>query len=159
MKYGRSILVAALVGAASAAQAGGIGVRAGTTGLGADFGWDMAPTLGGRIGLSAMNFNTDFETSQVNYDAKVKLANLNLFLDWSPLGPFRITGGFIANNNKIDLNGQPTSRHRGGRQPDRHGRSPTRASRRTSAWATATCGPRASTSTSTSASCSRARLR
>jgi len=106
MKYGRSLLVVALVVAAGSAQAAGIGVRAGTTGLGADFGWGIAPTLGGRIGLSGMNFNTDVETSDVNYDAKVKLANLNLFLDWSPLGPFRLTAGFIANNNKVDLTGQ-----------------------------------------------------
>jgi len=74
--------------------------------LGADFGWGIAPTLGGRIGLSGMNFNTNVETSDVNYDAKVKLANLNLLLDWSPLGPFRLTAGFIANNNKVDLTGQ-----------------------------------------------------
>src|SRR5262245_43064151 len=109
MKYGRSALVIALAAAAGSAQAAGIGVRAGTTGLGADFGWSMAPTLGGRVGLSGMNVNTDLETDTVRYDAKVKLANLNLFLDWSPLGPFRLTGGFIANNNKIDLTGQSTT--------------------------------------------------
>jgi len=109
MKYWRSILAVVLVAAAGSTQAAGVGVRAGTTGLGADFGWDMAPTLGGRIGLSGMNFNTDVDTSDVRYDAKVKLANLNLFLDWSPLGPFRITAGFIANNNKVDLTGQPSS--------------------------------------------------
>ena len=109
MRYGRSVLILALAAAAGSAQAAGIGVRAGTTGLGADFGWEVAPTLGGRIGLSGMNFNTSVDTSDVNYDAKVKLANLNLFLDWSLIGPFRISAGFIANNNKIDLNGQPTS--------------------------------------------------
>ena len=109
MNYGRSILVVVLAAAAGAAQAGGVGIRAGTTGVGADLGWDIAPTLGGRVGISAMNVNTDVETSSVNYDAKVKLANLNLFLDWIPLGPFRITGGFIANDNKIDLTGRPTS--------------------------------------------------
>ena len=109
MSYGRSIVVAVLAAAAGAAQAGGVGIRAGTTGVGADLGWDIAPTLGGRVGISAMSVNTDVETSSVNYDAKVKLANLNLFLDWSPLGPFRITGGFIANDNKVDLTGRPTS--------------------------------------------------
>ena len=110
MKYGRSILVIVLAAAAGSAQAAGIGIRAGTTGLGADLGWEIAPTLGGRIGLSGMNVNTDFETdSGVNYDAKVKLANLNLLLDWSPLGPFRLTGGFIANNNKVDFTGRPNS--------------------------------------------------
>jgi hypothetical protein len=109
MKYSRLLLVGALAAAASSAQAAGIGLRAGTTGVGADFGFGIVPTLGGRIGLSGMNINTDVETSQMNYDAKAKLANLNLLLDWSPLGPFRISAGFIANNNKVDLSGQPRS--------------------------------------------------
>ena len=109
MSYGRSILVAVLAATAGVAQAGGVGIRAGTTGVGADLGWDIAPTLGGRVGISAMSINTDFQTSSVDYDAKAKLANLNLFLDWSPFGPFRLTGGFIANDNKVDLTGRPTS--------------------------------------------------
>ena len=50
MKYGKVVLAALLAAAASAAQAGGVGLRAGTTGLGADYG-DLAPTLGGRVGL------------------------------------------------------------------------------------------------------------
>ena len=106
MRCDKWILVVALAAAAGSAQAAGIGVRAGTTGLGADFGWDIAPTLGGRIGVSGMTFNTNFDTSGVRYDAKARIGNVNLFLDWSPLGPFRITGGFIPNNNKVDLFGQ-----------------------------------------------------
>jgi hypothetical protein len=103
------VLGAALAAAMGATQAAGVGVRAGTTGLGADVGWGLAPTLGARVGLSGMNVNTDVDTSDVRYNAKAKLLNLNGFLDWSPLGPFRITGGFIANNNKVDLNGEPNA--------------------------------------------------
>jgi hypothetical protein len=99
----------ALAAAAGSAQAAGLGVRAGTTGVGADLGWDVAPTLGGRVGLSGMSFNTHVDTDDVRYDAKGKLLNLNLFLDWSPAGPFRISAGFIANDNKVDLAGQPRS--------------------------------------------------
>lgn len=109
MKYGGSVLFLALVAAAGAAQAAGLGVRAGTTGVGVDYGFGIAPTLGGRVGVSGMNFNTHVDTSDVRYDAKAKLANVNLFLDWSPLGPFRITGGFIPNDNKVDLAGQPSA--------------------------------------------------
>lgn len=109
MRYAGSILVVALAAAAGSAQAAGLGVRAGTTGVGADLGWAVAPTLGGRVGLSAMNFNTHVDTSEVRYDAKAKLANLNLFLDWSPAGPFRVSAGFIANNNKVDLHGESSS--------------------------------------------------
>ena len=109
MRYGKLIVVVALAAAASPLQAAGLGLRAGTTGIGGDFGFDVAPTLGGRVGLSGMNINTHVDTDNVRYDAKAKLANLNLFLDWSPLGPFRISAGFIANSNKIDLTGRPTS--------------------------------------------------
>jgi hypothetical protein len=105
----RSLLILAAAFLCSTAQAAGIGLRAGTTGFGVDFGWGIAPTLGGRIGISGMNFNTDVETDDFDYDAKAKIANVNLLLDWSPLGPFRITGGLIANNNKVDLTGQPRS--------------------------------------------------
>jgi hypothetical protein len=106
MVWSRAVVFAALTATAGAAQAWGLGARIGTTGVGADFGFDIAPTLGGRIGVSGGSFSTDFSTDDVSYDAKVKMANLALLLDWSPLGPFRITGGIVPNNNKIDLNGQ-----------------------------------------------------
>ena len=108
MGYGSAILVAALAAAAGAAQAGGVGVRAGTTGVGVDLGGDVIPTLGWRLGLSGMNANTSVDTSEVRYDAKIKVLTGSLLLDWSPLGPFRISGGFMPNNNKIDLTGQPS---------------------------------------------------
>jgi Autotransporter beta-domain len=108
MKIRNAVLVAALAAATGYAQAGGIGVRAGTTGVGVDLGGDVMPTLGWRLGLSGMNVNTDVDTSQVTYDAKVKVLTGSLLLDWSPLGPFRISGGFMPNNNKIDLTGRPS---------------------------------------------------
>ena len=49
--------------------------------------------------------------ASVRYDAKAKVLTGSLLLDWSPLGPFRISGGFMPNKNKIDLTGQPTRRH------------------------------------------------
>jgi hypothetical protein len=104
----RMIVGAVLAAATFGAQAGGIGLRAGTTGVGADYGFDIAPTLGGRIGLSAMNWNTHVDTSDVRYDAKAKILTGSLLLDWSPLGPFRISGGFMPNRNKVDLNGNPS---------------------------------------------------
>jgi hypothetical protein len=103
-----AILAAALAATAATAQAGGIGVRAGTTGVGVDLGGDMLPTLGWRLGVSGMNVNTHVDTNDVRYDAKAKVLTGSLLLDWSPLGPFRISGGFMPNRNKIDLTGQPS---------------------------------------------------
>ena len=103
----RTLLLLMTVVFFNTSHAAGLGVRVGTTGLGADFGWGILPTLGGRIGVSGMSFNTDVETTDINYDADANLAMVNGFLDWSPLGPFRITAGLIANNNKVDLVGRP----------------------------------------------------
>jgi len=109
MRYVKSAMVVALVAAAGTAQAAGVGVKAGTTGLGVDFGWEIAPTLGGRIGAAALDYKTDVETNDVRYNAKLKAQNVNLFLDWSPLGPFRLTAGIVPNNNKIDVTGTPST--------------------------------------------------
>ena len=89
--------------AAGSAQAAGIGARIGTTGLGADVAWDLAPTLSARLGYSGGSVDHDVDTN-ITYHGKLKLSNLNTFLDFAPLGPlFRITGGFIFNDNKFDV--------------------------------------------------------
>ncbi len=102
----RHAILVAVLAAAGSVHAAGIGVRAGTTGLGADLGWGMAPTLGARVGLSAMNFNTHVDTSSARYDGKAKLLNLSALLDWSPAGPFRVSGGLVAHANKVDVSAQ-----------------------------------------------------
>ena len=108
MRSARHALLGIALLAAGSAHAAGIGARIGTTGLGADVAWDVAPTLSARLGYSggSVDYNTD--TSAVNYDGKVKLSNFNTFLDFAPLGPlFRITGGFVFNDNKYDVVGTP----------------------------------------------------
>jgi hypothetical protein len=102
-----SIVLALLLPAVS--HAAGIGVRAGTTGVGGDIGWEVAPTLSARIGYSALSFKKNIDSNDVHYDGKVKLSNLSGLLDWSPLGPFRLTGGVILNDNRYDVNGQPSN--------------------------------------------------
>ena len=102
-----SILLVLLLPAVS--HAAGIGVRAGTTGVGGDVGWSVAPTLSARIGYSALNFNKGVDSGDVHYDGKVKLSNLSGLLDWGVLGPLRLTGGVILNDNRYDVNGQPSN--------------------------------------------------
>ncbi|GAA5177555.1 hypothetical protein GCM10025771_14910 [Niveibacterium umoris] len=108
MKAIRIALLAVGVAAATQAQAVGVGVRAGTNGIGGDIGFSVAPTLLARVGYSYLNYSNSIEQTDVKYDGKLKLSNASALLDWSPLGPFRITGGFIFNNNKIDVTGTPT---------------------------------------------------
>jgi hypothetical protein len=96
--------------ATSAASAAGVGVRAGTTGIGGDVAFELVPTLSARVGYSYLSFSTTVDSTDVKYDAKPKLSNGNLFLDFAPLGPiFRFTGGVILNSNRVDVNAQATN--------------------------------------------------
>jgi len=105
----KTLFVLLLTFAAFNAQAAGLGVRAGTTGLGVDYGWGVLPTLGARLGVSALRFNTDVDSGNVDYDAKLKVGMLSGLLDWSPVGPFRISAGLVGGSNKIDVNSQTAS--------------------------------------------------
>lgn len=106
----RIVLFAAALVASAAAQAAGIGIRAGTTGIGADLAWGIAPTLGARIGYSALKWSYDVDTSDARYEGDLKLSNLSGLLDFHPLGPsFRLTGGVILNDSKYQASGRPSS--------------------------------------------------
>ena len=106
----RILLFAAALVAAGAAQAAGIGLRAGTTGIGADVAWGIAPTLSARIGYSALKWGYDVDTSNARYEGDLTLSNLSGLLDFHPLGPsFRLTGGLILNDNKYQATGRPSS--------------------------------------------------
>ena len=105
MRFLHRICVAAALLAAGSAQAAGVGVRAGTLGVGGDVAWSVAPTLSARVGYSALTWDRDVSTSRVSYNGDLKLSNLNTLLDFSPLGPFRLTGGVIFNRNRYDVSG------------------------------------------------------
>jgi hypothetical protein len=103
-------LVVGLLGVLMASQvwAVGVGVRAGTTGVGGDIGFEVAPTLSARIGYSAFNLDRDIRETDIDYSGKLKLSNLSALMDWSPLGPFRLTAGLVVATNKFSLTGRPT---------------------------------------------------
>jgi hypothetical protein len=105
----RVLFFAAALWLSGAAQAVGIGVRAGTTGIGADLAWGIAPTISARVGYSALKWSYDVDTSNASYDGDLKLSNLSGMLDFHPLGPsFRLTGGVILNDNKYEATGRPS---------------------------------------------------
>lgn len=104
----RVLFFSAALAACGAAQAAGIGVRAGTTGIGADVAWDLVPTISARVGYSALKWGYDVNTSNASYNGDVRLSNLSGLLDFHPLGPaFRLTGGVILNDNKYRATGRP----------------------------------------------------
>lgn len=110
VKPTKIICFALAIAATGSAGAAGIGVRAGTNGLGADLGFSVAPTLSARFGYSWLdNYSVDVSTTDVNYSGTLKFSSVSALLDWSLLGPFRITGGIMSGNNRVDVTGVPTS--------------------------------------------------
>ena len=106
----RALVFAAAVLCAGAAQAAGIGVRAGTTGIGADVAWNIAPAVDARIGYSGFKWSHDVSTSNASYNGDLHLSNLSGLIDFHPLGPiFRLTGGLILNDNKYQATGHPNA--------------------------------------------------
>jgi hypothetical protein len=108
MKRGRIIAFVVALAASGAAGAQGVGLRAGTLGAGADVGWWIVPTLGARVGYSGLNFGSSVNSSDVHYEGTVKLSNLSGLLDWSPVGPFRLTAGLVGTNSKFNVSATPT---------------------------------------------------
>ncbi|HEX7052330.1 MAG TPA: hypothetical protein VF211_00170 [Burkholderiales bacterium] len=105
----RALVLITALAACGAAQAAGVGIRAGTTGIGADVAWGIAPTLSARVGYSALKWGYDADTSDASYDGDLELSNLSGMLDFHPFGPaFRITGGVIINDNKYRATGRPS---------------------------------------------------
>ncbi|WP_137939665.1 hypothetical protein [Chitinivorax sp. B] len=96
-----------LMGVAGMASAAGVGLRAGTTGVGGDIGFNIAPTVDGRVGWSGLNYNRTINDTDVDYDGRLRLRNLSALVDFSPMGPFRLTGGLVFANNKLKVTGKP----------------------------------------------------
>lgn len=104
-----AVLCALALGAGQAGAAG-VGVRAGTTGVGADVAFGVAPMVSARVGYSAFNYSRNYNDSDFKYDGKLQLKNTSLLLDISPpVVPLRISAGVVATGNKIDVTGTPNN--------------------------------------------------
>lgn len=84
----------------------GAGLQVGTTGYGFDVGQQLTNRIGARVGYSALNYSRSFHTSDVDYDGKLKLSNLRALADLELGYGFRISGGVVFGNNKVDVNGK-----------------------------------------------------
>lgn len=96
---------------ASAAQAQvGFNAMIGTTGAGLHLSVPVMPQLDARFGVNGLNYSHSGNTSDVDYDLKLKMRTVDALLDYYPMSTgFRLTGGIVYNGNKIDANGVPGS--------------------------------------------------
>jgi predicted nucleic acid-binding Zn ribbon protein len=95
--------------AAAATPDFAVALRAGTPGLGLDLDLGLSPSFGMRVGFAGFNINHNVDTSDVNYDGRLKLRTITGLLDWYVFrGGFHLTAGVAGNDTKLDVVGQPT---------------------------------------------------
>ena len=84
--------------------------KIGSLGLGAELDLGLTDSLGARIGLNSFNYKYNANSGTVNYDFKLQLQTVSALVDWYPFddSSFRTSIGVMYNNNKVNLDGQPT---------------------------------------------------
>ena len=103
LRLGTLLLALAVTGTAVADHNFGVGVKAGTLGIGVEGTWRPLPYLDLRVGANQYDYGTTGAYSGVNYDAELKLDNYyatgNLRF---PLSPLRLTAGLYSNGNEFN---------------------------------------------------------
>ena len=99
----------AMVAFGSASADFGVGVKAGTLGLGVEGRWSPIELIDFRAGVNSYDYDTDESTAGIDYDATLALdsyyvtGNINF-----PLSPLRLTAGAFANSNELQVTSQDT---------------------------------------------------
>ena len=101
-------LMVLLVLSAGVAQADdsnfGVGIKAGTLGLGLEGRWDPLPIVDFRLGMNSYDLNADDRYSGIDYDGSLDLETIYLTANINfPLTPFRITAGLFSNGNELNM--------------------------------------------------------
>jgi hypothetical protein len=102
---GALALVIAFSGTANADDSQwGVGIKAGTLGLGLEARWSGLPWIDFRIGANGYTYEDDGRQANVLYDADLELETVYLTGNFHfPLSPFRITVGAFANGNEFNM--------------------------------------------------------
>ncbi len=103
-------LAGLLIQPAMAADSGGVSVKVGTLGLGAEYTHSLNDYLNMRAGVNWLNWERDFDTDDVSYEGDLQLQSFSLLADYHPFANgFRLTGGALYNGNSVDVTAKPTA--------------------------------------------------
>lgn len=112
------ILSAVMTAAAQAEDSNfGVGVKAGTLGLGLEGRWDGLPWLDFRLGANAYSLSSEGRETNNIYQTDLNLETIYLTANLNfPLSPFRLTVGAMSNGNELKLVGAETGNYSFGGQ-------------------------------------------
>jgi hypothetical protein len=99
-----------LLSSAPAAADFGVGVKAGTLGLGVEARWDPpVPWFDLRVGLNQYDYDNSGDYAGVDYDATLALDSYYVTGNLKfPMSPLRLTLGAFSNGNELQLLSQDT---------------------------------------------------
>ena len=104
VKAGVLALALAASGTAVADNNFGIGLKAGTLGIGVEGMWRPLPYMDIRLGANSYEYGYDGTQAGVNYDATLNLETYYATLNFHfPVSPLRISLGAFSNGNGFDL--------------------------------------------------------
>ena len=93
-----------LAGTAAADNDFGVGVKAGTLGIGVEGTWRPLPYIDLRVGLNNYDYDDDGSQAGINYDATLNLDTVYATANFRfPLSPFRFTTGLYSNGNELNM--------------------------------------------------------
>ena len=106
----KAALLALVLSFSAAANADfGVGVKAGTLGVGLEGRWSPLPWLDLRLGANQYDYDVSGAQAGIDYDATFALDTYYLTGNFRfPLSPFRITAGAFSNGNELQMISQDT---------------------------------------------------
>lgn len=103
---GMGLLIA--VAAPAAVAEVGLGIKAGTLGVGVEGTFALAGGLNLRAGVNNYTYGYSDSASDINYDIDLELESYALLLDWHPFsGTFKLTAGLLSNKNHVVMRATP----------------------------------------------------
>jgi hypothetical protein len=101
------VLLLALTACGPASADFGVGVKAGTLGLGVEGRWSPLPWLSLRVGANSYDYDDNGAQAGINYDATLALDSVYATGNFRfPLSPFRLTAGVFSNGNEFLMQSQ-----------------------------------------------------
>ena len=104
MRAAGLVLLFSLAGTAAADNDFGVGVQAGTLGIGVEGTWRPLPYMDLRVGINNYDYDADGSQAGVNYDATLNLDTAYATANFRfPLSPLRFTAGLYSNGNELNM--------------------------------------------------------
>lgn len=104
IRAGAALLALSLATTAAADSNLGVGLKAGTTGIGLEATWRPLPYIDVRFGANSYEHDDDGARAGIDYDATLDLESYYATGNFRfPLSPFRVSAGLYSNGNELNM--------------------------------------------------------